>query len=83
MSASSTPNAAGSHPPPEHKSTPKASSPARSESASDWIGASLVTAKAISAAGECLPFPYVKVAFELVVILLQTIEVCLPMLNAF
>lgn len=52
-----------------------------SESA-DWVGASLATAKAMATAGECLPFPYVKAPFELVVILLQTVEVCPQILHS-
>lgn len=63
------------------RSPPKENRAKISSQSADWVGASLVTAKAIAAAGECLPFPYVKVPFELVVILLQTVEVCLQVLH--
>jgi hypothetical protein len=44
-------------------------------SKSDWLAPTIVAAKMITAAGECLPFPYVKGAFGMVVILLETVEV--------
>ncbi|KAJ7637422.1 P-loop containing nucleoside triphosphate hydrolase protein, partial [Mycena rosella] len=45
-----------------------------SESKLDWLETSLTTAKGITAAAECLPFPYVKGVFGLVVIILETVE---------
>ncbi|KAJ7765954.1 hypothetical protein DFH07DRAFT_938853 [Mycena maculata] len=45
-----------------------------SDSSSDWLGTCLLTAKAIAAGGEMLPFPYIKGAFEIVVIVLETVE---------
>ncbi|KAJ7842310.1 hypothetical protein B0H13DRAFT_2286752 [Mycena leptocephala] len=41
---------------------------------SDWLAPTIVTARMITAAGECLPFPYVTGAFGMVVILLETVE---------
>ncbi|KAJ7473336.1 hypothetical protein FB451DRAFT_1467955 [Mycena latifolia] len=41
---------------------------------SDWVGPALLVAKAITAGAECVPFPYVKGAFGVIVILLETIE---------
>ncbi|KAJ7484108.1 hypothetical protein FB451DRAFT_1363712 [Mycena latifolia] len=41
---------------------------------SDWLATSLVTAKAVTAGAECLPFPYVKGVFGTVVMILETIE---------
>ncbi|KAJ7854241.1 hypothetical protein B0H13DRAFT_1189095 [Mycena leptocephala] len=43
-------------------------------SKSDWLAPTIVAAKMITAASECLPFPYVKGAFKTVVILLETVE---------
>ncbi|KAJ7791562.1 hypothetical protein B0H13DRAFT_2689848 [Mycena leptocephala] len=43
-------------------------------SKSDWLAPTIVAAKMITAAGECLPFPYVKGAFGMVVIFLETVE---------
>ncbi|KAJ6557594.1 hypothetical protein B0H19DRAFT_1290623 [Mycena capillaripes] len=40
----------------------------------DWVGTSLLTARTITAAAECAPFPYIKGVFATVVILLETIE---------
>ncbi|KAJ7640938.1 hypothetical protein B0H17DRAFT_1339233 [Mycena rosella] len=45
-----------------------------SESKSDWLETSLTTAKGITAAAECPPFPYVKGVFGMVVIILETVE---------
>ncbi|KAJ7821909.1 hypothetical protein B0H13DRAFT_2291620 [Mycena leptocephala] len=42
---------------------------------SDWLAPTIVAARMITAAGECLPFPYVKGAFGMVVIFLETVEV--------
>jgi hypothetical protein len=44
-------------------------------SKSDWLAPTIVAARMITAASECLPFPYVKSAFGMVVILLETVEV--------
>ncbi|KAJ7904121.1 hypothetical protein B0H13DRAFT_2274711 [Mycena leptocephala] len=44
-------------------------------SKSDWLALTIVAAKMITAAGECLPFLCVKGAFGMVVILLETVEV--------
>ncbi|KAJ7764178.1 hypothetical protein DFH07DRAFT_812156 [Mycena maculata] len=69
MSATGTPIAAGSRSPPT-QSTSKASS----FSSSDWIGPSLVAARALAAAGECIPVPYVQGAFDLVIVVFETVE---------
>ncbi|KAJ6468167.1 hypothetical protein DFH09DRAFT_506627 [Mycena vulgaris] len=45
-----------------------------SQSKSDWLAASLTTAKVIAAGAECIPFPYVKGVFGMVVIILETVE---------
>ncbi|KAJ7792583.1 P-loop containing nucleoside triphosphate hydrolase protein, partial [Mycena leptocephala] len=45
-----------------------------SPSRPDWLAGSLVAAKAMRAAADSLPFPYVKVVFGSVVILLETVE---------
>ncbi|KAJ7635643.1 hypothetical protein B0H17DRAFT_1339628 [Mycena rosella] len=45
-----------------------------SQSKSDWLETSLTTAKGVTAVAECLPFPYVKGVFGLVVIILETVE---------
>jgi hypothetical protein len=47
-----------------------------SRSSSDWLATSLLTAKTFKAAAECLPVPYVQGAFKIVVVLLETVEVC-------
>ncbi|KAJ6564795.1 hypothetical protein B0H19DRAFT_1233545 [Mycena capillaripes] len=41
---------------------------------SDWLAPSILTAKTVTAAAECLPFPYVKGVFGVVVVLLETVE---------
>ncbi|KAJ7467683.1 hypothetical protein FB451DRAFT_1369325 [Mycena latifolia] len=41
---------------------------------SDWLETSLTTAKAVTAAAECIPFPYVKGVFGTVVVILETVE---------
>ncbi|KAJ7468164.1 hypothetical protein FB451DRAFT_1369177 [Mycena latifolia] len=43
-------------------------------SKSDWLGPALLAAKTISEAAEGVPFPYVKGAFGVIVVLLETIE---------
>ncbi|KAJ7633632.1 hypothetical protein DFH06DRAFT_1101081 [Mycena polygramma] len=58
------------HVPPPAQLTARPSSP----SSSDWLGVSLLTAKTIAAAGECLSVPYVKGAFALVILILETVE---------
>ncbi|KAF7366941.1 hypothetical protein MSAN_00952800 [Mycena sanguinolenta] len=73
MSASTTPTAAGSVSSPSKKKTVRASK-SPSHSTSDWIGTSLLTAKAIAAGAECIPFPYVKGVFGVVISLLETVE---------
>ncbi|KAJ7640137.1 hypothetical protein B0H17DRAFT_477988 [Mycena rosella] len=50
--------------------TPNASS----SSSLDWLEISLLTARTITAAAECAPFPYIKGAFGTAVILLETVE---------
>ncbi|KAJ7737792.1 hypothetical protein DFH07DRAFT_892912 [Mycena maculata] len=69
MSATSTPAAAGSRSPPT-----QSASKASSFSSSDWIGPSLVAARALAAAGECLPVPYVQGVFDLVIVVFETVE---------
>jgi hypothetical protein len=41
----------------------------------DWLSPTILAARAITAAGECLPFLYVKGAFGIVVVFLETVEV--------
>ncbi|KAJ6564842.1 hypothetical protein B0H19DRAFT_1259247 [Mycena capillaripes] len=41
---------------------------------SDWFAPSILTARTVTAVAECLPFPYVKSVFGIVVFLLETIE---------
>ncbi|KAJ6506460.1 hypothetical protein DFH09DRAFT_1289113 [Mycena vulgaris] len=45
-----------------------------SQSKSDWLAASLTTAKVIAAGVECISFPYVKGVFVMVVVILETVE---------
>ncbi|KAJ6547802.1 hypothetical protein DFH09DRAFT_634414 [Mycena vulgaris] len=45
-----------------------------SQSKSDWLAGSLTTAKLIAAGAECIPFPYVKGVFGMVVVVLETVE---------
>ncbi|KAJ7765912.1 hypothetical protein DFH07DRAFT_770052 [Mycena maculata] len=66
MSANAPPNAGGS--------SAAAKTKAPSKSNSDWLGPSLLAAKAIAAGGEMLPFPYVKGVFEIAVTVLETVE---------
>ncbi|KAJ7089127.1 hypothetical protein C8R44DRAFT_441268 [Mycena epipterygia] len=44
------------------------------KSDSDWLATSLLTARAVTAAAECIPFPYVKGVFGTFVIILETVE---------
>ncbi|KAJ6473940.1 hypothetical protein DFH09DRAFT_1109818 [Mycena vulgaris] len=45
-----------------------------SQARSNWLSTSLLTAKAITAGAEFLPFPYVKGIFGMVVAILKTVE---------
>ncbi|KAJ7466039.1 P-loop containing nucleoside triphosphate hydrolase protein [Mycena latifolia] len=72
MSTSGNPPAASSSPQQRGGRTSQAFKP--SSSNSDWLTTSLATAKAVTAGAECLPFPYVKGVFGMVVIILETIE---------
>ncbi|KAJ7654231.1 hypothetical protein B0H17DRAFT_1100167, partial [Mycena rosella] len=45
-----------------------------SSSRADWLEISLLTARTITAAAECAPFPYIKGAFGTAVIFLETVE---------
>lgn len=74
MSASTTPPAVGSGSSPSKKETVRAPE-YPSQSSSDWIGTSLLTAKVIAAGTEFIPLPYVKGVFGVVVTLLETVEV--------
>ncbi|KAJ7082310.1 hypothetical protein C8R44DRAFT_753794 [Mycena epipterygia] len=69
MSARSPPNIGGS----STRVTITAQSSSQSND-SDWVGISLLAAKAVAAGAECLPFPYVKGVFGLAVILFETVE---------
>jgi hypothetical protein len=71
--------------PPPLNPAPPASSSARKqgtmfrvfkspEAKSDWLTSSLTTAKMVAAA-ECIPSPYVKGAFGIVVVILETVDV--------
>ncbi|KAJ7484121.1 hypothetical protein FB451DRAFT_1363721 [Mycena latifolia] len=72
MSSSNNPPAVSSSPQQRGGATSQAIQP--SVSNSDWLATSLVTAKAVTAGAECLPFPYVKGVFGTVVIILETIQ---------
>ncbi|KAJ7198014.1 hypothetical protein GGX14DRAFT_402333 [Mycena pura] len=52
----------------------KPTSPLLSQPTTDWLGSSLVTAKAIAAAGDIAPFPYLKGVFGTAVLVLETIQ---------
>ncbi|KAJ7678381.1 hypothetical protein B0H17DRAFT_109612 [Mycena rosella] len=52
------------------RATPSVSS----SSSADWLEISLLTARTITAAAECAPFPYIKGAFGTAVIFLETVE---------
>lgn len=58
--------------------------PFRPKSPPTWLAPSLLVAKIIAQSAECAPFPYVKGAFGTIVVVLETIEVCLwqAVLNA-
>ncbi|KAJ6592916.1 hypothetical protein B0H19DRAFT_1224672, partial [Mycena capillaripes] len=44
------------------------------KSDSDWLATSLLTARTVTAAAECIPFPYVKGVFGTCVVVLETVE---------
>ncbi|KAJ7442430.1 hypothetical protein FB451DRAFT_1568941 [Mycena latifolia] len=44
------------------------------QSKSDWLSNSLMAAKVVTAAAECIPFPYVKGVFGTAVSILETVE---------
>ncbi|KAJ6574568.1 hypothetical protein B0H19DRAFT_1230450 [Mycena capillaripes] len=65
-----SPNAAP-NPPQMPRGTPpglskKHSQAGSSNSGPDWLGPAILAARTITAAGECLPFPYIKGAFGIV-----------------
>ncbi|KAJ7495148.1 hypothetical protein FB451DRAFT_1477707 [Mycena latifolia] len=62
-----------STPPTRGSNSPTAARPS-TDSGADWVGTSLVTAKIIAAAGDALPFPYVKGLFGIAVTVLETVE---------
>ncbi|KAJ6575699.1 hypothetical protein DFH09DRAFT_377819 [Mycena vulgaris] len=71
----SAPNSASSSPPhTPSKGTRIFKVKLSSQSKSDWLAGSLTTAKVIAAGAECVPFPYVKGVFGMVVIILETVE---------
>ncbi|KAJ7104972.1 hypothetical protein C8R44DRAFT_987817 [Mycena epipterygia] len=65
-----SPNAAAS----TQGSSPMSATPSASSARADWLEISLLTTKAITAAAECVPFPYVKGVCGTAVALLETIE---------
>ncbi|KAJ6546003.1 hypothetical protein DFH09DRAFT_1282005 [Mycena vulgaris] len=69
-------NAKSSSPPqtPANGSQVKFKVKLSSQSKSDWLAGSLTTAKLIAAGAECIPFPYVKGVFGMVIIILETVE---------
>ncbi|KAJ7452545.1 hypothetical protein FB451DRAFT_1145201 [Mycena latifolia] len=71
---STTRNAAASRPPPPGRGMKLLRFKTSSQSKSDWLATSLMTAKAVTAAAECIPFPYVKGVFGTVVTILETVE---------
>ncbi|KAJ7727564.1 hypothetical protein B0H16DRAFT_1735043 [Mycena metata] len=44
------------------------------KSKSEWLAPAILTAKTITAAAECAPFPYIKGVSGTVLILLQTVQ---------
>ncbi|KAJ7463211.1 hypothetical protein FB451DRAFT_1494016 [Mycena latifolia] len=74
MSTSNPPIAPQSRSPPQGPVAPSQSLKPLYSSTSDWLPALIFNAKAISAAGESLPFPYVKGVFGTAVFLLETVE---------
>ncbi|KAJ6547944.1 hypothetical protein DFH09DRAFT_1281699 [Mycena vulgaris] len=73
MSASPNP-ASSTSPQTQAKGSWVFKSKSSSQSKSDWLAASLTTAKLIAAGAECIPFPYVKGVFGTVVVILETVE---------
>ncbi|KAJ7223625.1 hypothetical protein C8J57DRAFT_1731518 [Mycena rebaudengoi] len=70
---------AAPNPPQIARATPsrlskKHSQAGSSASGPDWLRPTILAARAITAAGDCLPFPYVKGAFGLMVIFLEAVE---------
>ncbi|KAJ7480581.1 hypothetical protein FB451DRAFT_1365066, partial [Mycena latifolia] len=59
---------------PSHKPTATSFRASKTNSKSDWLGPALLAAKEITTGAECVPFPYVKGAFGVIVILLETVE---------
>ncbi|KAJ7458462.1 hypothetical protein FB451DRAFT_579971 [Mycena latifolia] len=71
---STTRNAAAPNSPPPGEGAKSLRIKASSQSKSDWLATSLMTAKAVTATAECVPFPYVKGVFGTAVTILETIE---------
>ncbi|KAJ7468120.1 hypothetical protein FB451DRAFT_1369151 [Mycena latifolia] len=59
---------------PSHKPTATSFRASKPNSKSDWLGPALLAAKTITAGAACVPFPYVKGAFSVIVVLLETVE---------
>ncbi|KAJ7435004.1 hypothetical protein FB451DRAFT_1465790 [Mycena latifolia] len=72
---STTGNAAASSPPPPGRGAKLPRFKTSSQSKSDWLATSLMTAEAFTAAAGCIPFPYVKDVFGTAVAILETVEV--------
>jgi hypothetical protein len=74
MSTTTPPNLAGSRPNQKGGRKPGQSVQPR-ETRTEWLEPLLLAAKAGVAAGESCPIPYVKGAFGIVVLLLETVQV--------
>ncbi|KAJ7742899.1 hypothetical protein B0H16DRAFT_1693718 [Mycena metata] len=72
MSTASPPTS-GSPAPPATGGTALRPFKAPSKSKSDWLAPAILTAKTITAAAECAPFPYIKGVSGTVLILLETV----------
>ncbi|KAJ7742903.1 P-loop containing nucleoside triphosphate hydrolase protein [Mycena metata] len=72
MSTASLPTS-GSPAPPTTGGTTLRPFKAPSKSKSDWLAPAILTAKTITAAAECAPFPYIKGVSGTVLILLETV----------
>ncbi|KAJ7468217.1 hypothetical protein FB451DRAFT_1560658 [Mycena latifolia] len=59
---------------PSRKPTAISFRASKPNSKSDWLGPALLVAKTVTAGAECVPFPYVKGAFGVIVVLLETVE---------
>ncbi|KAJ7468200.1 hypothetical protein FB451DRAFT_1481993 [Mycena latifolia] len=59
---------------PSRKATATSFRASKPNSKSDWLGLALLAAKTITAGAECVPFPYVKGAFGMIIVLLETVE---------